>query len=70
MSHEQSETIQLSNGRWTNVYGRNTKKAGQRLPGEREYDTVEESVSAAKKRSKEYGKKKKKTVLDEMMGND
>ena len=54
MSHEQSETIQTKSGKWINVYGRKTKKAGQILPGEREYDTLEEAVEAAKKRSKSY----------------
>ena len=56
MSHEQSETIQLKNGKWVNVYGAKTKKAGQQLPGETEYDTVDEAVSAAKKRSKSFDK--------------
>lgn len=54
MSHEQSETIQLPNGEWANVYGRRTKLAGQRLPGTPTYPTVESAVSAARKRSEEY----------------
>ena len=56
MSHEQSETIQLQNGKWTNVYGRNTKNPGQKLPGEKEYDSADEAVNAAKKRSKSFDK--------------
>lgn len=51
--HEQSETIQLPNGKWVNVYGAGTKKAGTILPGEKEYDTVEEAVARAKQRSAE-----------------
>jgi hypothetical protein len=30
--HEQSETVQLPDGRWVNVYGRAVPKAGQQLP--------------------------------------
>jgi hypothetical protein len=52
--HEQSETIQLPDGKWANVYGRKTKKAGQRLPGTPEYNTLEEDERAARKRSKDY----------------
>lgn len=52
MSHEQSETIQRADGKWINVYGRRTSKAGQQLPGTEAYDTVEDAVAAAKKRSK------------------
>ena len=55
MSHEQSETVQLPNGKWVNVYGKNTPMAGRRLPGAPEYDSVDEAVSAAKKRSEDYG---------------
>lgn len=54
MSHEQSETVERG-GKFYNVYGRNTPKAGQDLPGERPYDTLEEAVSAARKRSEDYG---------------
>lgn len=54
--HEQSETIQDASGRWINVYGRGTPKAGQPLPSVHDfeqdaYDTVDEAVAAAKKRS-------------------
>ena len=57
MAHEQSETVQVG-GKWVNVYGRKTKKAGQPLPKvfewERDsYDTVEQAVEAAKRRSEE-----------------
>ena len=60
--HEQSETVQLSNGKWTNVYGRKTKKAGERLPREVEYDSVEDAVKAAVKRSEDAGRKKKRSM--------
>lgn len=61
MSHEQSETIQLENGRWINVYGRDTEKAGEQLPeddsgiGHKEYDTLDEAVKEAVRRSKHHG---------------
>jgi len=68
--HEQSETIQDKLGRWVNVFGRGTKRAGERLPKtydfERDtYDTVEEAVSAAKRRSEEEGKpaRRRRTIL-------
>jgi len=61
--HEQSETIQLSNGKFTNVFGRKTKNAGKKLPGEIEYDTLNEAVNAAKKRSKSFDKNKRKSIL-------
>lgn len=54
--HEQSETIQLPNGSWVNVYGRNTPQAGQQLPGTPAYRTVDEAVSAAKARSEQHGR--------------
>ena len=54
MSHEQSETIQNPSGKWINVYGRKTKNAGKQLPDSSEYNTVEEAVSAAKKRSESF----------------
>jgi len=50
MSHEQSETVERD-GKFYNVYGRNTPKAGQDLPGERPYDSLSEAVLAAKRRS-------------------
>lgn len=54
--HEQSETIQNKLGRWFNVFGKNTPQAGQPLPRKYkwekpDYETVEEAVAAAKKRS-------------------
>jgi hypothetical protein len=55
MSHEQSETIQLPNGTWINVYGGDTPQRGRPLPGERPYGTVGEAVEAAKLRSS-FGK--------------
>jgi hypothetical protein len=53
--HEQSETVQRKDGKWINVYGEKTPSAGQQLPDSGEYDTVDEAVSAAKKRSEDYG---------------
>jgi hypothetical protein len=52
--HEQSETIKRADGKWINVYGRKTKKAGQLLPGSGVFDTVEEAVESAKERSKSF----------------
>jgi len=55
--HEQSETVQTPDGRWINVYGKNTPQAGQPLPYEgNSYDTVEEAVEAAERRSEEEGR--------------
>ncbi len=62
MSHEQSETIQNKRGKWINVYGQKTPQAGQQLPGTPEYNTVEEAVNEAKKRSEGFGKLKQKMV--------
>jgi hypothetical protein len=53
--HEQSETVQDPwTGQWLNIFGRKTPKAGQVLPGEPEYDTVEQAVAGAKKRSQSH----------------
>jgi len=49
--HEQSETVQRPDGKWINVYGRKTRKAGQQLEGTSAYDSVKEAVAAAKARS-------------------
>src|SRR3990167_6457380 len=49
--HEQSETIQRPDGKWINVYGRNTPNAGQQLPGTSEFQSVNEAVNAAGARS-------------------
>ena len=54
MSHEQSETIQREDGKWINVYGRNTPKAGMQLPGSGEFNTVDEAVKEAGKRSNQF----------------
>lgn len=51
--HEQSETIERD-GKFFNVYGRDTPKAGQDLPGERPYDTMGDAVTAAKARSHSF----------------
>lgn len=50
VDHEQSETVQLPNGRWANVYGRALPQAGERLE-DRDYATMEEAVEAAIARS-------------------
>lgn len=50
-SHEQSETVQRADGKWINVYGRGTPKAGQQLPGTPAYTTSGEAVRAARARS-------------------
>lgn len=55
MTHEQSETIQQDDGRWINVYGKGTKFAGQQLPNTISYNTQEEAVKSAEKRSKNSG---------------
>ncbi len=55
--HEQSETIQRDDGKYVNVYGRNTPKAGQQLPknetgvGHKVYDNVQDAVREAVQRS-------------------
>jgi hypothetical protein len=57
--HEQSETVQRD-GKWVNVFGRGTPQAGRPLPRRHEwerdaYDTADEAVAAAKRRSAEHG---------------
>lgn len=69
MSHEQSETIQLDDGTWANVYGRKTPKAGQRLPDTPTYPTMDEAVSAAKERSRSYVPNDIYELANEMMAN-
>lgn len=59
--HEQSETVER-NGKYVNVYGRSTSRAGQplplRYPFEREaYDTIKSAVHAARKRSDAEGRR-------------
>ena len=59
--HEQSETVQNDAGKWINVYGANTAKAGKPLPKhfgfeKDEYDTVTEAEDAARRRSQAFGK--------------
>lgn len=51
--HEQSETIERD-GKFFNVYGSGTPKAGQDLPGEKPYDTLDAAVTAAKARSHSF----------------
>lgn len=52
--HEQSETVKREDGKWINVYGRNTPQAGQQLPGTAVHDTVESAVDEARKRSESF----------------
>jgi hypothetical protein len=59
MAHEKSETIQLPGGKWVNVYGKGTDKAGQKLPDELDHDTVDSAVDAAKERSRKHGERMK-----------
>lgn len=54
MSHEQSETTQLPDGSWVNVYGRTTPNAGKKLPSTQNYATMDQAVAAAKQRSHAY----------------
>ena len=53
--HEQSETVERD-GKFFNVYGAATPKAGKVLPGEPAYNTIKEAVTAAKNRSERYGR--------------
>lgn len=69
MSHEQSETIERS-GRWFNIYGKETPKAGQDLPlmfpwEQPSYATEPEASAAARRRSNEYRPGPKITWDDE-----
>ena len=54
VSHEQSETIQRKDGKWINIYGRKTKRAGHKLPASGVYDTVKDAEAAAVHRSRMY----------------
>ena len=67
--HEQSETVQAPDGRWINVYGRGTQKAGQPLPGLPTYGTVDEAVAAAKARSSAAGRQKIIDALRPLRGS-
>ena len=65
MSHEKSETVQdPESGWWVNVYGKGTKKAGERLPedpsgyGHREYYNMSDAADEAQLRSEAYRPKK------------
>ena len=68
--HEQSETIRRADGRWVNVYGRRTPKAGRQLPGTADYPTMEDAVKAARERSESYQenedkpRKRHRTILE------
>lgn len=48
--HEKSETVQRPDGRWINVYGKDTPQAGRPL-GPSNYATVDAAVAAARTRS-------------------
>ena len=73
--HEQSETIQDAQGRWINVYGRGTPRAGQPLPPVHDfeqdsYDSVEEAVAAAKRRSElEEGRRQPTRGIERLFGD-
>jgi hypothetical protein len=49
--HEQSETVQMPDGLWVNVYGRKTPNAGNQLPNSGRYQTLAEALRAASDRS-------------------
>lgn len=53
MSHEQSETIER-NGKFINVFGRDLPQAGQQLPDSGEFNTMEDAIKAAVKRSESF----------------
>lgn len=58
--HEQSETVE-QDGKWVNVYGRNTPQAGQPLPRrypfeQDSYDRLNRAIHAARKRSQMEGR--------------
>ena len=57
--HEQSNTIQLPDGRWINVYGRGLPQAGQQLPHSGQYGALQQALIAAQDRSRighDFGK--------------
>jgi hypothetical protein len=62
--HEQSETIQRD-GKFYNVYGKGTPKAGQDLPDSPAYDTLDAAVAAAKLRSETAPKQ---GIIDRAIG--
>lgn len=53
MAHEQSETVQLPNGQWVNIYGQRTPQAGQRIPDMPSFRDMDSAVQAARARSSE-----------------
>jgi hypothetical protein len=56
VSHEQSETIKR-NGKWINVFGKKTKRAGDKLPGSGTFKTVDAASKAAGRRSAAFDRK-------------
>lgn len=66
LSHEQSETVQLPDGTWVNVYGKNTPKAGQRLD-QLSFTDLQAAINAAKSRSDSYGDPELARVAYEVM---
>lgn len=60
MSHENSRTVEID-GKFYNVHGTTGEPLAPQYDFEKEaYDTLDEAVAAAKRRSEEYGKRKKK----------
>lgn len=64
--HEQSETVERD-GKWVNVYGRNTPKAGEPLSRKHwfeqdSYVRLKDAVHAARKRSQAEGRSYRRTV--------
>jgi hypothetical protein len=68
--HEQSETVQLPNGRWVNVYGKALPSAGMQLPNSVDYGSMDEATAAARARSESYGTPtgSRNTFGERMMG--
>lgn len=72
--HEQSETVE-KDGKWVNVYGSKTPNAGKPLPKrydfeQDDYRTVEEAVSAARRRSEREGKAGMKRAMGRPASGD
>jgi hypothetical protein len=57
VAHENSETIKGPDGRWINVYGGSKRPLPKKYPYEQDaYDSVEDAVRAARRRSQDEGK--------------
>ena len=53
MSHEQSETIEVD-GKYILIYGRETPKAGQQLPGTPQFESQQQADEYAHRRSESF----------------